>query len=211
MLTNEKGEVIGPKEGVYTHHFISMNIEKEGLVPPIAKCATGDSPPPGGLNLPPGQKMPFSTFIGRGEDGGLVDYLYTSPKGAIDYGYHLRKGDKILVNADLVNYQGDQKQLFLTYEIEYVDGIRGLDASSGLLSVGGKSIAKSLLHLGDLFQYGGSNTNSKLQGATHLPSQISARQVGQKPLASNMRSLQMQLSSPPEVICTRAERRCCSR
>jgi hypothetical protein len=138
MLTDEKGAIIGPKEGVYTHHFISLNIVKEGLVPPISKCGAGDTPPPGMLDVPAGQKMPFSTFIGRGEDGGLVDYLYTSAKGSIDYGYHLRKGDKIMVNADLVNYQGDKRKLFLTYEIEYVDGIRGIDASSGLLSVGGK-------------------------------------------------------------------------
>jgi len=138
-VTYEDGTEVSPATGVYIHHLLTYDISKKAKNP-IAICDVQDHKNPGLLNWLMGTDQPMSTFIGRGEDNGILDNLYTSPNGDFNAGFHVSgSGHQFLAQTDLVNYNADTKKVFVTIEFEYINGIQGADSVSGLLSVTGKS------------------------------------------------------------------------
>jgi hypothetical protein len=94
------------------------------------KCKPGESQPPPLSEL-------GTEFIAHGEDGATGTTLYTSQDGKYNSGYFVGKNDKFLHWVDLVNYRSEAREVYVSYEIEYLEGKTGDDASAALMSVTG--------------------------------------------------------------------------
>lgn len=68
---------------------------------------------------------PGAGFIGQGEDNGDQAIMFTSADGKYNSGFHVRTADRFMLWADLVNYNNATKDIYITFDIEYVDGIVG--------------------------------------------------------------------------------------
>ena len=121
--------------GVYVHHLLSLDISKDEARA-IDRCpSSNNSNPLGGLSSIRG--MLGAGFIGQGDDNGNSPIYFTTSDGKFDSGFHLGLNDNILIIADLVNYDEKSRDVYLTFDLEYIDGQVGKDATSELLSVGG--------------------------------------------------------------------------
>lgn len=127
-LVAADGSPIGPAQGVYSHHIISRDLSKAANLP-LEKCAPGQKSPSNG-------RM-GSEFLAQGDDGLMGAVYFTSADGTFNSGYHLKDNAVVMNQVDLVNYNKETKEVYVTYEIEYVDGLVGADASSSLVSVTG--------------------------------------------------------------------------
>jgi len=123
----EDGTEAGPAQGVYVHHIVNRDISKPANLP-ISKCA-------------PGQKqsalMIGSEFLAQGDDNLGSAVHFTSVDGKANTGYFIGKNDKIMNQVDLVHYNEESKNIFITFDIEYLDGHIGRDAAATLMSVTG--------------------------------------------------------------------------
>jgi hypothetical protein len=122
-LVYPNGTEATPEDGVYIHHMLSF------LSPKVAASPIGGNI---GAGIGSG-----AYFIGRGEDSGQTDTVFTSMDGTFDSGYHVNSQPSVMVSYDLVNYENVSKQLHLELEYEWVDGIVGQDAGHSLKSVTG--------------------------------------------------------------------------
>jgi hypothetical protein len=90
-----------------------------------------------GGNLDSPTFNPFGMlFLWGGNDGSNVRYSATD--ATIKSGYYI-KNNTFAMTADIINYNDDKKEVYVTFEIEYVPGRVGTDAASTLLSVTGCS------------------------------------------------------------------------
>jgi hypothetical protein len=118
---------------------------------PLSKCGQGQKKP--------AQAALGSEFLAQGGEGGggssssssssskSIGYgiPFTSSDGTYKSGFFVGQSDKILNQVDLVNYNTETKNVYINYEIEYVDGHIGSDSAAVLMSVtgceeGGKGI-----------------------------------------------------------------------
>jgi hypothetical protein len=117
---------------VYVHHLLSLDIsKKESRI--IDRC-------PGGLTgggLQSVRSVMGAGFIGQGDDNGNSPIYFTPTNGKYESGFRMGDNDRIMISADLVNYNEEAKDVYLTFDLEYLEGLHGNDASSELLSVGG--------------------------------------------------------------------------
>jgi hypothetical protein len=112
--------------GIYNHHLLVLDQNKHIL--PWYLC--------------PGQ-----TDLGASKSGGFMitgvaeaTNYYSAPNSTVKAGYWLGSGqNKFLLNAELVNYRTESVPVYVSTEIEYVDGWpKGyMDATMSLLSVTG--------------------------------------------------------------------------
>jgi hypothetical protein len=135
-LTYEDGTEATPDNGVYIHHLLSFSPNRP-TDNAIGFCDVPEPEKDLGFNKYLPLRLPFSPFTGRGEDGAAVDMLFTSNDGKFNSGYHLGKDDYVLIQSDLVNYSNVTKNVFVTYEYEYVEGFQGISAITAMLSVTG--------------------------------------------------------------------------
>lgn len=135
-LMSEDGKPLGAEQGMYIHHILSADYSKP-MTMPVLPCDSAD------VNKPaiPNMIFPGSGFMGQGEDNGDSAILFTSKNGSFDSGFHATKNDKFIVQSDIVNYSNETRKVFLTFDLEYLDGIHGQDATPNLLSVTGCKIA----------------------------------------------------------------------
>jgi hypothetical protein len=73
-------------------------------------------------------------FLGGGHDGSNV--RYSAPDLKVKSGYYINN-NSFAMTADIVNYNNEKKEIYVTYDIEYLPGRIGTDAVSTLLSVTG--------------------------------------------------------------------------
>lgn len=133
-LEFEDGSPADPDHGVYIHHILSADITRWGTTT-ILPC---DVPDKDVDTIAKTFKMLApSAFLGRAEDNGRDTVLFTSRDGNFNSGFHLTDKNTFLLQTDFVNYNNDTKKVFVTFDIEYVDGITGQEASTNLLSVVG--------------------------------------------------------------------------
>jgi hypothetical protein len=128
---------------VYIHHILTFDTDKE-TEPFVARCptTTGGSSSGGGLSGLLGglsASLSFTPFLGVGEDNKNTYKLYTPGQGPPTSGYHIGEDDTFLVQSDLVNYGAGPIDVFITLDMEWVDGHIGKDAYSTLLQVQGCS------------------------------------------------------------------------
>jgi hypothetical protein len=128
-LRHVNGQLAEPKNGVYIHHMVAMPVGNTKKMPIVGVR---------GVSTPSG-------FIDRGEDSGEVETVFTTQDGKFNSGYQVTNVPRFSVQYDVVNYNKEKKQLYLELEVEYVDGIQGLDAGHTLKTVGGKILWKNLV------------------------------------------------------------------
>jgi len=121
FLTYDDGSPANVENGLYIHHFISYDTTKT-LKRVIPGCEGG---------LP----STYAPFIDRGEDSGETETIFTTPDGKYNSGFQFGKSPKILMQYDLVNLKDTARKIYVNFEIEYVDGIVGKDASHSLKTV----------------------------------------------------------------------------
>lgn len=75
-----------------------------------------------------------NTFLGTGNDEAGVSY--TNVGSNLKGGFYL-KDDFMGLQVDVVNYDKTPKKIYVTFDVEYVPGKTGPDATSVLLSLTG--------------------------------------------------------------------------
>jgi len=133
-LEFEDGTPADPEHGVYIHHILSADITRWGTTT-ILPCDFADSEVQKARET--FKMLAPSAFLGRAEDNGRDTVLFTSRDGTFDSGFHLGESNTFLLQTDFVNYNKETKKVYVTFDIEYVDGITGVEASTNLLSVVG--------------------------------------------------------------------------
>jgi hypothetical protein len=112
--------------GVYNHHLLILDGAKNTL--PWYLC-------PGQHDLGASKAAGF-LITGVAE---ATNY-YNPPNSSIKAGYHVgEKQDSFRLNAELINYREHSVEVYVTAEMEYLDGLLDdyMDASMSLLSVTG--------------------------------------------------------------------------
>lgn len=126
------GSEAGPAQGIQIHHILTSDLSKNSNQA-IAWCAKKDLGPSSNATGTRFNNLIGSGFIGQGEDNGEI--LLTSPDGNYPSGYTMRGKDRIILLSDFVNFNNVTKDVYITMDLEYVDGHVGKDAASALLSV----------------------------------------------------------------------------
>jgi len=123
-LANEKGEQMIPQKnsGIYIHHILTFDTTKRGGNF-INSCTNG-------LGAIVGSK-----FVGSGEDNNNVPVYYTTKDKTHNGGFHIGANDAFMMNADLVSMNTNTSQIYMTFDMEYLPGKVGEDASETLLTV----------------------------------------------------------------------------
>jgi len=123
-LADANGTQIIPKKdtGVYIHHILTFDGTKKGGSF-ISSCT-------GGLAAVTGAK-----FIGSGEDNNNIPVWYTTKDKTHDGGFHIGPSDTFWMNADLVSLNTGSTQVYMTLELEYLQGKVGSDSQETLLTV----------------------------------------------------------------------------
>lgn len=137
-LAFENGTRATPETGFYVHHILSGEVKDPGLSP-VGWC---DQATPNPTTVPDVfSHLFFRGFIGNGEDNGNTGIMFTSLDGKFDSGFQIGSdGHQIVVQADFVNYTNETANVFMTLDIEYVDGIAGDSTVTTLQSVTGCKI-----------------------------------------------------------------------
>jgi hypothetical protein len=122
----EDGSEAGPTQGIYVHHVVNKDISKPPNLP-ISKCA----PDQQARNNP--LRNIGSEFLAQGDDGLGTSIYFTSNDGSYNSGFFIGANDKIMNQIDLVNYNDGSKNIYITFDVEYVDGHAGSDAAATLM------------------------------------------------------------------------------
>ncbi|PGH08669.1 hypothetical protein AJ79_05951 [Helicocarpus griseus UAMH5409] len=127
--------------GVYIHHILSFDRTKK-TDSFVSRCPTEDGKPSGGLGgiIDKIGGLMGTMFVGVGEDNGNDFKIYSNDASGIKSGFHIGPDDEFFANIDLVNYNPQPLDVFVTMDIEFVDGKEGFDAYGTLLDVGGCSM-----------------------------------------------------------------------
>jgi hypothetical protein len=138
----EDGTIADPSNGIYIHHILSTDITKKGVLP-VSLCDSKDP-----KSVP---EIPMinqgAGFIGGSEDTG-EPLMFTSQDGKYQSGFLVGPNDRFALVTDLVNYKNVSKTVFVTMDIEYVDGHIGQDAVPNLISVTGCKLAEPKIGTG---------------------------------------------------------------
>jgi len=129
-MTDEAGVETTPDK-LYIHHFETMTGKK--VKTPVGRCSTEASPNKNDIS------MPFSSFVGRGEDSGSTETFYFAQgRNATGItGFHMNAADTVGMQWDVVNYEIIPKKVLIKLELEYLDGLQGSDAGYSLNSITG--------------------------------------------------------------------------
>jgi len=114
--------------GIYIHHVLTSDRTKKtaGF---LSNC---NNPSRAATSI---SAMGGTGFVGTGEDSGDEPYLYTTPDGKANTGFHIAQTDKFLANVQLVNYNKEAKKVYITYDLEWVPGTVGANTQGILISV----------------------------------------------------------------------------
>jgi hypothetical protein len=147
-MVYKNGTQTGISNGVYGHHFITVDLGRPQILPPaFPACANrfagsnlgGASPLGGVLSGIQGKnshgshqkrQMPgISVFVAKGGDDGKS--IFTAVNSTVKSGFYIGKQDSILFTAELVNYDPIPKEVYFSLDYEYIPG-----RPQGLLDVG---------------------------------------------------------------------------
>jgi hypothetical protein len=151
--SNKLGEKEGVTEGVYTHHFVTVDIGRPQIPNPVTtKCngfdlaalmggasgASSPAAPKSGLGSM--FSMPaVSVLIGKGNEEGAS--VFFAPNTTVKSGFYLSKSDKIYMTAELVNYKPVDRDIYISMEYEYIQIPSGGKKPAEFMDVGMGSIA----------------------------------------------------------------------
>jgi hypothetical protein len=99
----------------------------------ISSCGTNDTKTrPQNWEVTKGKG---TDFIEAGTDHQGDEVLWTSKDGQFNSGFHIARDDELMVNMEIVSYNKEKKDFYLTYEIEYIPGLVGSNAQGQLLNI----------------------------------------------------------------------------
>jgi hypothetical protein len=131
-LVFEDGSVASLGQWVYIHHILTHDLSKVPKAP-VSKCVVNDDMTP---TAEKGGDMELGAqLFALGEGSGDGHFYLTSRDGKYESGFFVAKEDAFGFQADLVNYSKEEKKVYNSVEIEYVDGLVGVDAVSNLMSI----------------------------------------------------------------------------
>jgi hypothetical protein len=167
METSDKtGGKIGITEGIYTHHFITIDIGRSQVPNPVkTTCANGKGGLLGGglsgmmtpkpaaraktptrqrRQLPGGSALfgpGMSVFVGKGNEAGHS--IFAASNSTVKSGFYVSGKDKMYMTAELVNYEPQDRDVYVMLDYEYIpspDGKRPadyMDVGMGSIAVDG--------------------------------------------------------------------------
>src|SRR6201992_2676891 len=101
----------------------------------ISTCETSD------INIPP-ENTELSNkwgneFLTIGTDRQNARLTWTTKDGKFPSGYHIGKNDEMVFNVEVVNYNKEKRDFYLTIEFEYLPGIVGGNTQTQLVAIVG--------------------------------------------------------------------------
>ncbi|QDS76950.1 hypothetical protein FKW77_005158 [Venturia effusa] len=134
----DAGKKAGPENGIYIHHILTSDSTKKEK-PWISNCGSKTMP---ALNI--AGLLGGTAFVGTGEDSSADGALYTTEDGTRDQGFHIGERDAFSIWAQLVNYNKEDKKVYVTYDLEWVPGKLGDDVKTATLTAtcGGSPMIK---------------------------------------------------------------------
>ena len=117
----DDGSLIGNVNGVYNHHAFFLDISK-GLKSNV-KCKDAS------ISIPA-----LNSITGSAADSGAAPKISAKPVT----GNFIEKGHKVLLTGDLVNYNNETKEVYMSTDLHYLEGkgIGLLETTVHLLTVG---------------------------------------------------------------------------
>jgi len=142
----ENGTRADVSSGVYLHHIVTMNIGDRKMDSDLINtwmpfCAGSDT----AMSLAQGLQG-IQGFFGAKTRAAIFGFgavdefrqMWTTPDGKFDSGFYLAKDDKLLLQAELVNYRKEAQQLWLQADVEWVPGKVGRSAYTTIGSATGR-------------------------------------------------------------------------
>jgi hypothetical protein len=126
----------------YVHHIIITDFGRPQVPNPVAidcpgvstpKTCTAGQPIP----LPPKPMPAASVFVGKGDEGGSM--MFATKDKQVQSGFYIQSKDAILAQAEVVNYDDYDKEIYLNLDYEYTSGRPAgtLDVGMGAIDVSG--------------------------------------------------------------------------
>jgi hypothetical protein len=134
-LTFENKSKVALTDGIYNHHIAVAGIGKGSTMPfQCSRAGIGfGSSSASGPQLP---GLPLSLIFGAGHDDIGIEWAVKN--SSLKTGRRIAKGETMVHSSQFVNYQPNDQQVFLTFEVEYVPNSPGwLDASLQSMSATG--------------------------------------------------------------------------
>ncbi|KAE9970644.1 hypothetical protein EG328_006128 [Venturia inaequalis] len=154
METSDKtGQKIGITEGIYTHHFITIDMGRNQVPNPVKSTC-----PPKSASAKPAdhshgrRQLPdiatsglfgagMSVFVGKGNEAGRS--VFASTNNTVKSGFYVSGKDKMYMTAELVNYEPEDRDIYVMIDYEYIPSTDGkrpadyMDVGMGAIAVDG--------------------------------------------------------------------------
>jgi len=124
-LVYADGSPAGVNNGIYIHHILAWDLEKKQSSF-LSGCDTST----------PLAASSSAKFMGTGDDQAGIPVWYSTRDGKIG-GYYIGKDDTFPMWLDLVNYNKDNKALYVTIEQEFIKGKTPANTKEILVAVDG--------------------------------------------------------------------------
>jgi hypothetical protein len=144
-VSDKEGKRLDIGEGIYTHHFIAVDVGRYQLPNPVEEpCVSGmkvpQTPYPG--TAAPGSFMAaieklipaVSVFVGKGEEAAPA--VFSAPNTNVKSGFYDAHGDKIYMTAEAVNYKNEDREVYVSLDYEFVKSPNNGKKPAGYLDVG---------------------------------------------------------------------------
>jgi hypothetical protein len=149
-LVYEDGTRVDISNGVYVHHAVSFDLAWREMVNWINLCPIENQM----LKdiellsyLPPSFKTPFSIFGNAAVDE--FQQWFASPDKSVEQaGYYIGDEDHFMMQAEMINYTKEQKQIFVQFDYEYLYGKIGRESTQSIMSTNGKSFKSATIYMG---------------------------------------------------------------
>jgi hypothetical protein len=164
METSDKtGNKVGITEGIYTHHFITVDMGRSQVPNPVKSTCTGGgmgmlggmggmmTPKPAGAKPHAHERRQFggsplfapgvSVFVGKGNE--LGPSIFAPQNSTVKSGFYLSTKDKIYMTGEFVNYEPADRDVYVMLDYEYIPSADGkrpadyMDVGMGSIAVDG--------------------------------------------------------------------------
>lgn len=138
----ENGTRADVSSGVYLHHVLSVNIApdrqlKSNMISGFSSFCGGSAVEGAVTSLTDMLGVVTNSFQQAVFGFGAVDEFtqwFTTPDGKFNSGFYLGKKDKMLMQAEIVNYRSEPQKVFLQFDVEYLPGKVGSEAVTAFTS-----------------------------------------------------------------------------
>jgi hypothetical protein len=148
----ENGTRADVSSGVYLHHILSVNIVpdrqlKSNMISGFSSFCGGSAVEQAVSSLTDVMGMFTNSFQQAIFGFGAVDEFtqwFTTPDGKFNSGFYLGNNDKMLMQAEIVNYRKEPQKVFLQFDVEYLPGKVGGEAVTAFTTTTGTNINRKV-------------------------------------------------------------------